>query len=496
MKTNLNQFVNSLTYIDVLYLENHIGNSKERQDTIKAIKTHYLNFKPNQEFKYQEFGINRKSMSRVKFYAEKLFTENSWETKLAQIKSFASQLINKTSIDIDPKLAENILKFLEKDIRYCKEMGGYCMHTCITVKFVLNFMLVELRHASDYKKFKRALEIEEFYKPYFKKYDEYITYYNRLRLKYKDKKWEMISEDIDEIRIFFDVPGQCIINKLNLLSYLSIYNLFNKNYSEQEDIIDRMIEEIVRNPYRNPRIITMVYRSFFDSHMHLNQVKRAKQCYIDLHKSKTPAVISKYNMVYHISSKVNVYDLNRAKAYIPDHNSDALKITEPFLLPYIGRYYYLIGEIKIADKYIQAALKRIKNIDSSVFFIETYSTFFGVLFRKKKYDNIINIYEGINFKLKHISSQQLGNYNFEIRFFYLLANFMLDNISLAGLNTKINNLINIKGDINDVYDKIKIVNNIDLLEKFKIPIQNTLEENYIKLKEEAAPITEITESIV
>ena len=82
--------------------------------------------------------------------------------------------------------------------------------------------------------------------------------------------------------------------------------------------------------------------------------------------------------------------------------------------------------------------------------------------------------------------------NFEIRFFYLLAKFKLGELPLNNLFVKIYKLIDYKAGKNDIYDKMKIINNLKKMHENVIQLDQTLQDIHDKLQIEISPLLNAT----
>lgn len=484
MMSNLNNFIDSLLYLDLLILKTHTRNSIERIKVIDAIIEHKDAAKNQNPFKYQYYGLNRKNVSRFKVFAESLLEEITWLSLEKKLKFFATELISKEKEEIDDNLANEILVFFENDKRFCVERNRFCLHSCLLAKFILNSLTVILRYTNNYKNLQRALNLNEFYQPYFEEHERCQNYYNKLRYKYKDREWETIFADIPEITTHYYNTKQDLINKVNLLSYLTIYNLINKKYDVQKLLIEDVLKEISLNPYSNLKLNSMVNKFLFDDFIHMNEIQSGRKFYIEMQKTSLLVKDKHPGYLYSLGMALSLYDLENAKKFIPAYDLKKVPTSEEFILPYIASYYYLCNNLKLANTYINRSVGLIKKFDTTVYFIRTYSTYFAILFKEKKYKNIIDIYESITFRLRHIKSQKMGNLNYMLRFFYLLAQYYLNRISHEMVCQKL--LILVSSNINetDPYTKLSIKKNLEIILNSGFNLNNNLRILYNSLKDE------------
>lgn len=489
MRSNLNQFVNSLTYLDILYLESQAGNSSERHDVISIIKSHYEGESYHKSFKYQEYSIHRKHVSRFKFYAEQLFEENSWDLIRNKFDFFSKRLINKAVATKNTRLVSEILTILEKDKALCEKINRFCLHNSIVVKFTLKNLMLQLQHINDYTNLNRAIRLIEYYKPYFISQEDCFVFNSKLKYKYQNKQWELLDEDITELQGFMQNPYLSIINKITLSSYLTPYYTLNNKYSEHKKMIQDLLYELALNPYRNVRLYNLANKVFFNDFIYVNDVKNAIRFYKDLKRSPTHLDMSNY--VFHLEIALNLYDLEQARAYMPEHNPLNLPLIDKFVFPYITRYYLLANKLEFAKFYIVRALNKIQKINSIIYFVQTYSCYFFILYKEEDFSKIIDIYESIAFRKNHIKSQRAGEYNFEIRFFYVLACLKLEKISYDSCCHKIAKTMNADSDKIDLFVRLKMKKWLDYILENGFKLDLKLIKQYSILKELVKPLEEI-----
>ncbi|MBL4654824.1 MAG: hypothetical protein JKY33_03265 [Bacteroidia bacterium] len=482
MKTNLNKFINSLSYLDILYINNNIGSSAERIDVIKKVKYHRENKPTDKPFKYQDYNLDRKSVSRFKFYCEKYFDDNSWEKLHVKLKEFAKRFVSKNVAELDLELNKELLSILETGQKHCVERKQFCFHNSTIVKFLLSSVIKDLRHHNDFKNLEKAIDLDEFYRPYFENHEKCERYYSRIKLKYQTRKWEELHHDIDDIIKYYQNDKQDILNKINLSGIVTTYYQFHKKHEEQNLIIENLIHHITTNPYHNARLYSFINNFFFNDFLFMDKIEEALSYYHDLQKDNTEFKVG--SPLYILGVTLNLYDIRSAKRFIPKHKENEIAEIEDFILPYIAKYYHLSNKHELADLYIQHALKKIKKVDSIVYFIETYSTYYMMLFQSKKYKEIIDLYENITFKLRHITSQKIGDYNFEIRFYYLLAKYCQETISLNSLTNKLSNLIVPVTQETHAFTKLKMKKSLDIITQLNIPLDNQLKDRYNTLRKD------------
>ncbi|MBL4715245.1 MAG: hypothetical protein JKX95_01315 [Bacteroidia bacterium] len=493
MKTNLNKFINSLSYLDILYINNNIGSSSERIDVIKKVKYHRENEPPDKPFKYQDYNLDRKSVSRFKFYSEKYFENHSWESLHIKLKDFARKFVTKNVSELDPELNKELIHILETGKKYCINSKQFCFHNSTIVRFLLNSLLKDLRHHNDFKNLEIALDLDEFYKPYFENHEKCERFYSRIKLKYQTRKWEELDHDIEEIVKHYQNNKQDILNKINLSGLVTTYYQFYKKNSDQKLIIEELINHITNNPYRNTRLNAFINNFFFNDYLFIDEIEEALNYYHDLKKDNTEFKVG--SPLYILGVTLNLYDTGSAKRFIPKHKVDEIDKVEDFILPYIAKYYHLSHKQEMANLYIEHALKKIKKVDSIVYFVETYSTYYMMLFRSKKYQEIIDLYENITFKLRHISSQKIGDYNFEIRFYYLLAKYCLDTIPLNSLINKLSKLIIPISQETHAFTKLKMKKSLDILTNLNIPLDEQLSDRYNKLRKDVLVLEKLSAQV-
>lgn len=489
MKSNLNQFINSLTYLDILYLEKQIGISGERQSVVTVIKSHYEGENYHKQFHYQDYDIHRKHISRFKFFSEKLFEESSWDLIRNKFDFFAKRLINRAVINKNNKLVNEILGILENDKSNCNKINLFCLHNTIVVKFTLKSLILQLQHNNDYENLSRAFKLLEFYKPYFIHQEDCFIASTSLKQKYQNKEWEKLEEDIDQLHTMLQNQYLSIINKINISTYLTPYYVIKKMNSEHKLMMQNLLNELALNPYRNIRLNNLANKLFFNDFVYLNDVKNAVRFYHDLKRSPSHLDISNY--IFHLEIALNLYDLDQARAYMPEHNPINLPQIDKFVLPYIARYYLLANKTEFARFYIVRALNKLRKIESIIYFVQTYSCYFFLLYKERDFSTIVNTYENISFRKSHAKSQKSGEYNFEIRFFYLLASFEVDNISHESCCNKISKLINPESDKIDLFIRLKMKKNLDYLVYLGFKLDARLTRYHGLLKEQVKSLEDI-----
>ncbi|MBN4052041.1 hypothetical protein JYT53_00915 [Cytophagaceae bacterium AH-315-L13] len=489
MKTNLNDFINSLSQIDVLYLHNHVANSKERLQVLNAIKKHLNGENFKDTFKYQEYDIHRKHISRFKFYAEKVFEDNSWSSIQEKLNFYAKRLINKAVAKRNTKIGLEILELLENDKKYCEKFNHFCLHNATIVKFILKNISLQLQHINDYDNQKRALDLLEFYYPYFEEQEKCFLYSSKLKYEFRDRKWERLDDEIENLKNYYQNTHQDILTKISLYSYFIPYSLINKQKKEHQKMMEELLHVISNNPYHNTRLNALANKLFFNDSIYLNDIESAMRYYTDMKKTEVD-LSDTSNYIFHLEIALNLYDIEQVKKFMPKHNPLSMLQIDRFVVPYIVKFYLLTNKIEFAKFYMEYALRRMKKYDSIVYFIHTYSAYFTLLYRERDYKKIIDTYESLSFRKKHIQSQKGGEMNFDIRFFYILANFQLDQFNHESCCNKLCQLINPKSEDANLFIKLKMKKNLDYLYSSNFELDNRLIKRYDLLKEQVHQLEE------
>lgn len=472
-----------------MYLYNRDLNSSERLNIIQKVVEHRTSQNSDLSFKYQLYNIHRKNVSRFKVFSEQIFAKYEWQKVEDKLKYFVTRLVNKEITEKDDTLSNEILTVFERDKNLCIKINRFCFHNSILAKFVLKSLTNELRHTGDYHNLKRLLELEDLYTPYFENHEKCQLYYNNLRYKYRNRQWEQLSEEVETIKNHYHNNQQDIVNKVNLLSYITVYNVMNNKCKEQEILITDILNEISLNPYRNIKLNSNLTKFIFDDYMHINKLYEAKRFYIDMQRTTSVTFKHAYpNYLYSLGLSLSLYDLVNAKKYFPEIEDKALLNTNYFILPYIARYFYLTNNFKKANFYILHALKMIKKSNSSVYFIETYSNYLAILFKEKKYKKIIDVYESITFKINYSKSHTLGKSNYALRFFYLAAKFYLSELSHLLYCSKLYQLVFSSCDKADMYIKLNVKKNMDMLIESNLTFDSRLSLFYNELCKEMKPM--------
>lgn len=489
MKTNLNEFINSLGYLDVLFLYNHASSSNERTTVLDAIKAHLESDDFNKEFKYQKYNVHRKHISRFRVFAETTLHENSWFLIQEKLNFYAKRLINKAVTKRNSTLAEEILSFFERDRKFCETLDCFCLHNTIIVKFIVKNLCLQLQQINDFENQDRAIKLLEFYYPYFEQQESSFLFTTQMRFEFKDRKWERIENKIDELSKHYNSKYQDIMNKISLFSYFIPYNLIYKKKKEHVLVMSDLLKKVAGNPYYNPRLNALVNKLFFNDFIYLNDVHYAMRYYYDLKKYEVYADDTS-NYSFHLEVALNLYDIEQVKKFMPAHNPLSMLKIDRFIVPYIVKYYLLTKKIEFAKFYMEYALRKLKKYDSILYFINTYSSYFLLMYKEREYDKIIETYENLSFRKKHIQSHRGGELNFEIRFYYLLAQYQLKRLNHEEICNKLCQLINPESENTNLFVKLKMKYNLENLKNTGFEIDNRLLKRLEVLKNDVKTIEE------
>ena len=123
-----------------------------------------------------------------------------------------------------------------------------------------------------------------------------------------------------------------------------------------------------------------------------------------------------------------------------------------------------------------------------LYFINTFSVYFLLLYKERDYAKILETYENLSFRKKHIQSHKGGELNFEIRFYYLLAQYQLKKINHEEICNKLCHHINPESENTNLFVKLKMKNNLEYLKTTGFALDNRLTKRHDTLKNDVKPI--------
>ncbi|MBL4654823.1 MAG: hypothetical protein JKY33_03260, partial [Bacteroidia bacterium] len=296
-------------------------------------------------------------------------------------------------------------------------------------------------------------------------------------------------DEIENLKSHYQNTHQDILTKVSLYSYFIPYSLINKQKKEHQKMMEELLHVVSNNPYHNTRLNALANKLFFNDSIYLNDIESAMRYYTDMKKTEVD-LSDTSNYIFHLEIALNLYDIEQVKKFMPKHNPLSMLQIDRFVVPYIVKFYLLTNKIEFAKFYMEYALRRMKKYDSIVYFIHTYSAYFTLLYREREYKKIIDTYESLSFRKKHIQSQKGGEMNFDIRFFYILANFQLDQFNHESCCNKLCQLINPKSEDANLFIKLKMKKNLDYLYSSNFELDNRLIKRYDLLKEQVHQLEE------
>jgi len=469
LQKNTNSYLNSLTNLEIGYLANYCGNGTEKNKIIKSLIKHYnaiynTEKHHHQTYRYQSHGIGWTQASRFANFAKKTLQNFDIEQINKQLNLYVEQLNNNNLNSIN-----DLLCFLEEDIKRCKKINRFCFHETTSTEYLIKKLIHLFRLNANkalntkLQGLKRALAIYDFYFPYIKKNEiaahlialntfELSTNKN-IRSKYVEEFGTLCLNNTTCLNIRMSI-GMQLINDFSLA----------QNHKSLHELLKHLEQEICLNPYINQNNNYILSKIFHSYYAYLKDAKKSLQYYFDMQRKEN---ISHPNETFagKMSSALDMLDTKSIQAVITQKvtKGDNLKREESL---FISKYFLIRGDIQKAYKYIKTAFSHKPYKIESILFDILWATYFNILYELKEFQLIITEFEKLIFKKNYSKVKNEGFACLDIKLIYIASKYKLGLTRTDSFHAQIRGILNILNEkYYDLINQLKIRYTLKIIEK-------------------------------
>jgi len=415
-------------------------------------------------YRYQDYNIGRTQASRFVQFAENIFKKFDIEEINKQLLVFLNQ-INNNRLDA----LDEILNFIEADIKRCKQINGFCFHEITTIQFITNKLIQLLRlnqHAALNKKLnglKRILVIYDYYHPFFKENEKATL----LLAKNSDElsvKKEIRSKYVADFVSYVYNQSICLNTKISMAIQLINDFSLSQDHKELENILIQTERAISLNPYINKSNNYLITKILYLHYAYLNQAKKMMLFYLDTKKTGN-VIHPNETFISKLSVALDMFDVNFATQIIGSVKENDLTLNIDYY-PFISRYYFLMNDIDSAYSYIQKVVSQKSYTTQSMIFDVLWSTYFMILFEQKEFQLIVTEFEQLIFKKKFTKAKNEGFACLDIKLIYIASKYKLGLTRTDSFYAQTRGIFNILQDkYFDLINQLKIRKALEIIEK-------------------------------